>query len=121
MTQYVANKDGELDAALDFLRGTGTQVVRGADPNHGPMVVEALVALGRGSVAPAWADRYRQRLGSLPPPSSPITTAAWREALGAQARHPDWVEFFKERLSTSAWQDVLEEWLPRLVSAIVTA
>jgi Questin oxidase-like len=111
----------ELDDALDRLRGTGPQVVRGMDPNHGPMVVEALIALGRASVAPQWAEQYRQRLGTLAAATSPVTTETWREALGVGARFPDWIAFFNRRLAGSPWQKVLEEWLPRLVPAIVTA
>ena len=111
----------ELDDALNRLRGAGPQVVHGMDPNHGPMVVEALVALGRASVAPQWAEQYRRRLGTLPAATSPVTAETWREALGIDTRFPDWIAFFNRQLAESPWQKVLEDWLPRLVPAIVTA
>jgi hypothetical protein len=110
-----------LDDALDRLRGTGTEVAGGGDPNHGPMAAEALVALGRGDLAPGWADRYRRRLGLLPAATSPVTATTWREALGAEERLADWIAFFGRQLAESPWQDVLEEWLCRLARAIVTA
>lgn len=110
-----------LDDALDRLRGTGTEVAGGGDPNHGPMAVEALVALGHGNLAPRWADRYRHRLGLLPAARSPVTATTWREALGAESRLADWIAFFNRQLAESSWEDVLGDWLPRLVPAIVTA
>jgi len=85
------------------------------------MVVEALVTLGRGDLAPGWASRYRRRLAVLPPVTSPITPARWRDALGAEERLADWVVFFERLLAEASWSDVLKEWLPRLVPAIITA
>ena len=110
-----------LDDALDRLRGTGTEVAFGGDPNHGPMAAEALAALGHAGLAPSWADRYRRRLGTLPPASAPVTATTWREALGAEGRLADWIAFFSRQLAVSPWPDVLQEWLRRLVPAIVTA
>jgi len=110
-----------LDDALDRMRGTWTEVEGGGDPNHGPMVVEALVTLGRGDLAPAWASRYRKHLTALPPVRSPITAARWRDALGAEGRLADWFVFFQRLIAEASWSDVLKEWLPRLVPAIITA
>jgi hypothetical protein len=111
----------ELDDALDRLRGTGPNVASGMDPNHGPMVAEALVAMGRASVAPHWAEQYRKLLGTLPAAASPVSTETWREALGMETRFPDWIAFFDRQLAESPWERVLQEWLPQLIPAIVTA
>lgn len=111
----------ELDDALDRLRGTGTEVAGGGDPNHGPMVVEALVAMGRADAAPRWAERYRQRLATRPPATSPVLEGTWREALGHEQRLADWVAFFERHLAERPWQSVVSEWLERLVPAILTA
>lgn len=111
----------DFDDALDRLRGTGPQVVNGMDPNHGPMVVEALIAMGRGRVAPQWAGQYRLLLGALPKATAPVTTKDWRDALGRVERFPDWITFFTRLLAVSPWDEVLAEWLPRLIPAIVTA
>jgi hypothetical protein len=35
-----------MDETLERLRGTGTEVIGGGDPNHGPMAADALVASG---------------------------------------------------------------------------
>lgn len=111
----------ELDDALDRLPATGIEVAGGGDPNHGPMAAEALVALGHANLAPQWADRYRRRLGTSSAATSPVTAAPWSEALGAEGRLADWIAFFNRQLAEAPWQDVLEEWLSRLVPAIVTA
>ena len=84
-----------MDEALERLRGTGTEVAGGGDPNHGPMAAEALVALGRDDVVANWVDRYRQRLDVMPAATSPITVDTWREALGDIGRIADWTAFFR--------------------------
>jgi hypothetical protein len=66
-------------------------------------------------------SRYRKRLTALPPVRSPIPPTRWRDALGAEERLTDWVVFFERLLAEASWSDVLREWLPRLVSAIITA
>src|SRR5262249_58843882 len=76
---------------------------------------------GRGALPPAGASRYRKCLPAPPPVRSPITPAGWREALGAEERLADWVVFFERLLAEASWSDVLKEWLPRLVPAIITA
>jgi hypothetical protein len=78
-----------IDAALERLRGTGTEVAGGGDPNHGPMAAEALAALGRDDVVVIWADRYRRRLDAMPAATSPVTVETWREALGVIERIGD--------------------------------
>src|SRR5262247_1031152 len=104
-----------FDEALQLLRGTGSEVAAGRAPNHGPMAAEALVALGRDDVVVAWADRYRRKLDAMPPPSSPVTTGDWAQALGAIDRFADWVAFFRTRLAEASWQVVFGEWIGRLL------
>jgi len=48
------------DEALIAISGASPEVRNGA-PNHAPMVVETLAALGRGEAAPAWIEAYRPR------------------------------------------------------------
>lgn len=104
-----------IDEALEHLRGTGTEVTGGGDPNHGPMAAEALVALGCGDVAVRWADRYRGRLNAMPAATSPITSETWREALGVIGRIGDWAAFFRAQLAEAPWPAVFAEWIGRLV------
>jgi hypothetical protein len=110
-----------FDEALERLRGTGTEVAGGVAPNHGPMAAEALVALGRGDVVVAWADRYRQKLDAMPAPTSPITVETWRAALGAVDRIGDWAAFFRGQLAEAPWRAVLTEWIGRLLPATPSA
>ena len=110
-----------LDDALERLRGTGSEVAGGAAPNHGPMASEALVALGRGDLVVAWAERYRRGLDVMPAVRSPITAEAWAEALGAIDRFGDWAAFFRARLLEAPWQSVFNEWIGRLLPATPSA
>src|SRR5262245_16015328 len=113
--------NGNLDEALERLRGSGSEVAGGAAPNHGPMAAEALVALGRHDIVLAWADRYRRKLDAMPPPSSPVTARDWTQALGATDRFGDWVAFFRAQLAEAPWRVVFEEWIPRLLPATPSA
>src|SRR5262245_41955315 len=116
-----ARMNGTFDEALERLRGTGSEVAGGAAPNHGPMAAEALVALGRDDVVVAWADRYRRKLDTMPPPSSPVTARDWAQALGAIDRFGDWVAFFRAQLAEAPWRVVFEEWIGRLLPATPSA
>jgi Questin oxidase-like len=110
-----------IDDALDRLRGTNTEVIGGGDPNHGPMAVEALVALGRHDITLQWADRYRRRLDMLPGPTLPIAAEAWRDALGRAVRIGDWAAFFRREIAFASWSAALRVWLPRLLPAAISA
>jgi hypothetical protein len=110
-----------FDDALERLRGTSTEIAGGGDPNHGPMAAEALIALRREEVAVAWVDRYRRRLGRLPPSTSPINAGEWKAALGRVDRTADWAEFFRRQIDLATWSTVLDMWLPRLLPAAISA
>lgn len=110
-----------IDEALERLRGTGTEVAGGGDPNHGPMAAEALVALGRDDVVANWVDRYRQRLDVMPAVTSPITVDTWREALGDIGRIADWAAFFRAQLAEALWRAVFADWIGRLLPATISA
>jgi Questin oxidase-like len=106
--------DSNMDEALERLRGAGPEMVSGM-PNHGPMAVQALVALGCGDIAATWADRYRRELGVEREMMSPITAETWRSALGAIDRIGDWVGFFQGQLANAPWMVVFDEWIDRLL------
>ena len=110
-----------MDEALERLRGTGTEVAGGGDPNHGPMAAEALVALGRDDVLGNWVDRYRQRLDLMPPAASPVTVDTWREALGDIGRIADWSAFFRAQLAEAPWRAVFADWIGRLLPGAISA
>src|SRR5215831_7147870 len=104
-----ATMKGTFDEALECLRGTGAELAGSVAPNHGPMAAEALVALGRDDLVVAWADRYRRKLATMPPPSSPISAKGWAEALGSIDRFGDWAAFFRVQLAEAPWQAVFTE------------
>jgi Questin oxidase-like len=107
-----------LDDALERLRGTGPEL-SDSGPNHGPMVVEALIDLGCGDLIPSWLDQYTDQLGAPPARSAPIGVQTWKQALGARQRSSDWETFFNDRLGESPWQVVLSTWLPRLMPGVM--
>src|SRR5262249_19678632 len=112
--------NGAIDEALERLRGSGMEMVGGM-PNHGPMAVEALAALGHGSRAVDWAERYRRELGAMPESGSPLTDETWRPALGAIERTGDWVAYFRAQLAEGPWQSVFARWISRLLPGAITA
>jgi Questin oxidase-like len=109
-----------IDEALERLRGMGMEMVGGM-PNHGPMAVEALAALGHGTRAVDWADRYSRSLGRLPDPVSPLTGETWRGALGEIERTGDWIAYFRLQLAEAPWRSVFAEWIGRLLPGAITA
>ena len=50
-----------LDEALEVLAPYGIELKNG-NSNHGPMVAEALCALGRPEAVMPWIARYRERM-----------------------------------------------------------
>jgi hypothetical protein len=110
-----------MDEALERLRGTGTEVAGGGDPNHGPMAADALVALGRDDAVLGWVDRYRQRLDIMPAPTSPITVDTWHEGLGNINRIADWSAFFRAQLAEAPWRAVFADWIGRLLPGAISA
>ena len=81
--------------------------------NHGPMVVDALLAMGRDDEVIPWLERYLPRLSGQPERRERIT-ADWNEALGDLSRVRDWVDVFDDQLADTPWEEVLNQWIPRL-------
>ena len=107
-----------LNDALERLQGMEPEARHGA-PNHGPMMAEALVALGCLDEVPQWVDGYRGELDPMPPARSPVTEDTWHEALGAIQRVGDWQAFFMARLAEAPWQAVFGQWMPRLIRGLM--
>src|SRR5438552_1487518 len=107
-----------VDDAFDLLAETGPEYEafggRISFANHGPMVIDALVALGRTNAVLEWAARYRPRLGPRPDKCASIEPSDWRSALGDMGRARDWADFFENELADASWQEVVNRWLPRL-------
>lgn len=113
-----------IDEALEMLSDTGPEWGYGelqALSNHGPMGAEALCALGRDEAVVPWVERYKRRLQGHPEPRNPISREEWREALGDGGRIGDWIAFFDRELDEAMWQNVLNQWVPRLASGFIAA
>ena len=72
------------DRALRVLDCTGPELPNGA-PNHGPMVAEALAALGRAEAVRQWVEIYRSRLAEGPRTDA-VIGEDWKGALGNFSR-----------------------------------
>lgn len=107
------------DEALLVLSATSPELRNGA-PNHAPMVVEALATLGRGEAAPAWIEGYRPRLAPGPRSDGRLDND-WRAALGDFSRLGEWQNHFRIELDEASWKEVLDRWLPRLISGSMAA
>lgn len=107
-----------LDGVLKRLAEKGPEFGPGLS-NHGPMAVDALVALGRADVIESWAEWYAARLSDRPQARNPIAADGWREALGDIGRAGDWSSFFVRTLNDGPWQDALAVWAPRLLPGIM--
>jgi len=81
--------------------------------NHGPMVVDALLAMGLDDEVIPWVERYMPRLSGQPVRRERIT-GDWKQALGDLSRFRDWVDVFDDQMSDAPWEDVLNRWIPRL-------
>jgi hypothetical protein len=109
-----------IDEALDILHRTGPDLVNG-NSNHGPMVAEALGALGRPESMIPWIEGYKNRFQDRPQARTPLSPAGWQEALGDRGRSADWVDFFDRQLAEAPWQVVLQKWVPHLAPGLMAA
>jgi Questin oxidase-like len=116
----MSRSDDTLDAALELLKDTGPEYDGGLS-NHGPMVAEALCALGREDAVIPWVKRYRQRLIDPPTATKKIPADEWRAALGDLARDGDWSAFMQRELADHPWQEVLDTWVARLTPGFAAA
>jgi len=95
----------ELDLALLRLQKTAPEYGPGL-ANHGPMVCEALVALGHEALIPAWLERGLPRLPPLTA-GRPLARAELAAALGDASRVADWIASYEVELAERPWRDVL--------------
>ncbi|MCA9095768.1 MAG: DUF4243 domain-containing protein [Planctomycetaceae bacterium] len=85
--------------------------------NHGPMVAEALCALGRGDAVVGWVESYRKRFKPFRERGATvhrIDEGNWGESLGKIERMEDWSQFFLRAIEESPWESVLDLWVQRL-------
>ena len=119
----VISVDDVFDEALGVLADTGPEYEafggRISLANHGPMVIDAISAMGRDDVVLEWAQRYRPRLEARPAQRRRISPSDWSDALGDMSRVRDWADLFDDELGESHWTEVLNRWFPRLAPGMV--
>jgi Questin oxidase-like len=109
-----------IDEALEILHHTGPDLV-GGNSNHGPMVAEALGALGRPEAVIPWIDGYKSRFQERPQTHTSILPGNWQQSLGDRSHSAEWVAFFDRELAEAPWQAVLQAWVPRLAPGLMAA
>ncbi len=108
---------GVLDESLGRLRRAGPEY-GGTLTNHAPMVVEALLCLGRPESVEPWLTGYLPHLDERPRAVAPVCEADWGAALGDLRRVTDWQAFFARQLAEHEWTDVLGRWWPALLPGV---
>ena len=109
-----------LDEALEILAPFGIELKNG-NSNHGPMVAEALCAMGRPDAVAPWIARYRQRMLPRPEARARIRREDWPGALGDRGRFADWSAFFAEEMQEAPWREALDRWVERLAPGFCAA
>ncbi len=109
-----------LDEAYERLHAKGPEF-DGWLSNHGPMAVDALLRLGRGSDVHRWVVSYERRLEPMPGARWVITADEWRDPLGDPSRLGDWLAFLTRQVHEEPWQQVLVRWWPRLLPGAVAS
>ncbi len=112
-----AGSGAAVDEGLSRLADRGPEY-GGTLSNHGPMVVEALGALGRDAAVHPWLDDYLPLLEEQPHSRARIDPARWREALGDPRRVGDWQALLRHEAAELGWATLLRRWWPRLLPGV---
>jgi len=103
----------QMDTALRFLSAYGPGLSNGFT-NHGPMVAEALSAMGRPDAVMPWLEHnWPLRHTLMPRQAASHAITDWKAALGNRATF-DWSAFLVDDLAKSGWQDFVARWTARL-------
>jgi len=110
----ISHKDySQMDTALRFLSAYGPGLSNGFT-NHGPMVAEALSAMGRSDAVMPWLQQnWPLRHTLMPRHAASHAIADWKAALGNRATF-DWSAFLFDDLTKTGWQDFVARWTARL-------
>ncbi|MBL8696490.1 MAG: DUF4243 domain-containing protein [Planctomycetes bacterium] len=99
-----------LDAALVRLHAFAPEYSGGL-ADHGPMVAEAMCALGRGDAAQSWVERYVADLEPHPPAGTALRDEEWHRALGDPAAYPRWLARMEREITESSAHEVFRCWI----------
>jgi hypothetical protein len=90
--------------------------------NHGPMAIEALVALHQADALDAWVEATEAEL-VLPVPDPPTIwdpADRWPDALGDGAALPAWRAALSRDVEIDGWESTVETWVPRLAPFVAS-
>jgi len=110
----------EREKALVALSAFGPEYGASHGANHGPMAVDALVAMGGGDAVAGFLGRYVRILSPLPPGVAPLRGDG-AEAFGRIERWADLVALVGRELEAEPWRRVLSRWVPRLAPGVSAA
>jgi hypothetical protein len=80
--------------------------------DHSTMGPEALVGLGLGDRVEEWIARHAVRPYEAPSTGLPLPSV-WRQAVGRQDCHGDWLRYFESELNAGPFEPVLGRWIER--------
>jgi hypothetical protein len=80
--------------------------------DHSTMGPEALVALGLGHKVLGWISHHRV-IPYEAPNTGVSVAAAWKDAVGKEECHGDWLQYFESELHSGPFDDVLAVWIER--------
>jgi hypothetical protein len=106
-----------LDDAFDRMAAGSAFELPNGFVNHGPMVCEALDALGLDDLVEEWARRFERVPGPAVVPV-PTPNLEWREALGNFDALPQWIGHLELAIDQHGWPEVVAVWVPRLLPAL---
>src|SRR5579875_1865303 len=117
------SRQDAINDALERLSDLGF-VMEPFFSEHGPMVAEALSALGQNDAVAGWVNHYRgeRRHLPMPPAREPIDGTKpekWRAALGVYGRSTDWLNYFHREFEDRPWREVTARWLPVLLPGYI--
>src|SRR6516162_5055218 len=101
-----------LDDAFDRMAAGSAFELPNGFVNHGPMVCEALDALGLDDLVEEWARRFERVPGPAVVPV-PTPNLEWREALGNFDALPQWIGHLELAIDQHGWPEVVAVWVPR--------
>lgn len=121
--RFTDRAEDVLDQALDALHETDDEFDEppfAGLSNHGPMAVEALLAMGQLEAVPAFLAAYGPKLRPRTE-GRPIAPEARHAALGDPARAADWVATYAAMLERESPAVVVARELPVLADGAVAA
>jgi hypothetical protein len=108
-----------LDEAFERMAASSALELSNGFVNHGPMGVEALVALGLEDRVDEMARQF-ERVPGPAVAGVPASDFEWKVALGDYHLLPEWIGHLERAIDDHGWQEVVEVWVPRLMPALST-